>query len=357
MNTTFSPSYKSCRQRFLSAVQYSEFRLESLVMPKKGREDETLAMDVAVGGNEHSENIVVCFSGVHGAEGFAGSACQSHFLENIAPKVDLGNVKILLVHGVNPYGFSYLRRTNENNVDMNRNFVDFSKFRSDDHEYQELHKVLLASEIPNMDIIEGPLGEYVALQGASKFQEILAKGQYSESKGLFYGGTQAQWSRLTLEKVLLKEMVAAKKVAFLDIHTGLGPEGYGELIFNGSPQSQAYQFSAAMFGNDVKATHSGEAVATSSTGLVQHVFDFLDESCLFASSTLEYGTVEFANIVNALRSECWQYFYGTNESTKEKAREQMKSSFYVQTHRWEQAVLARFSDVITRALHCMAGNN
>jgi len=327
------------------------------MMQLKGLEGEDLAMDVAIGGNEQSNNILVCFSGVHGAEGFAGSACQRYFLDKILPGSELGNVKIILVHGVNPYGFSYLRRTNENNVDMNRNFVDFSNLQLDDCDYKTLHKVLLTSEIPDADVIEGPLGEYIAEEGSGKFQEVLAKGQYSENKGLFYGGDSAQWSRLTLEKLLKREMKDAEKVAFLDVHTGLGPEGYGELIFNGSPHSQSYQFSAEMFGEDLKASQSGESVATVSTGLIQHVFDFLDESCLFASTTLEYGTVDFANIVNALRQECWHHFYGTDEHARVAVRQNMMSSFYIQTPEWERAVISRFSAVVDRVMECMASEN
>ncbi len=43
-----------------------------------------------------------------------------------------GNVrKVLLIHSVNPYGMRHHRRTNENNVDLNRNVLGgFAELRS-----------------------------------------------------------------------------------------------------------------------------------------------------------------------------------------------------------------------------------
>lgn len=92
--------------------------------------------------------MVLHSSGVHGVEGYAGSAIQLNFLQSLLEKVmgdswvywviycwDLNtqdsvsevlsdDFAILVIHVVNPYGMSWWRRWNENNVDLNRNLID-----------------------------------------------------------------------------------------------------------------------------------------------------------------------------------------------------------------------------------------
>lgn len=64
-------------------------------------------------------------SGVHGVEGYAGSAVQNKILDFFleTPNMIKDDVAIVIIHVVNPYGMSWWRRWNENNVDLNRNFL------------------------------------------------------------------------------------------------------------------------------------------------------------------------------------------------------------------------------------------
>lgn len=73
-------------------------------------------------------------SGVHGVEGYLGSAVQIRFLHELVNRNEDHLVvtnkslatkykmrRILLIHSVNPFGMRHHRRTNKNNVDLNRN--------------------------------------------------------------------------------------------------------------------------------------------------------------------------------------------------------------------------------------------
>src|SRR3546814_17941537 len=68
-------------------------------------------------------------SAMHGEEGYCGSGCQVALLDDqtLLDKAQAGGIGILLIHAVNAYGFSWGHRTNEDNIDLNRNFCDFSK--------------------------------------------------------------------------------------------------------------------------------------------------------------------------------------------------------------------------------------
>jgi hypothetical protein len=64
-------------------------------------------------------------------EGYCGSGVQVfalHDAEWRAKARDAG-VAVLYIHALNPYGFSHIRRATHENVDLNRNFHDFSRSR------------------------------------------------------------------------------------------------------------------------------------------------------------------------------------------------------------------------------------
>ena len=63
-------------------------------------------------------------SGIHGVEGFFGSAVQLAFLDSLPPNWQPPpGTKFILLHALNPFGFAWRRRFNEENVDLNRNFL------------------------------------------------------------------------------------------------------------------------------------------------------------------------------------------------------------------------------------------
>ena len=77
-----------------------------------------------------------------GIEGFCGSGCQTGFLtENWKSRLAI-DTALVLVHANNPHGFAQ-RRINEDNIDLNRNFIDFDAKTPESPEYAELHPALV----------------------------------------------------------------------------------------------------------------------------------------------------------------------------------------------------------------------
>ena len=123
----FSNSYHEARTKFLTAAKAAGGNLEHYRNPYLGAETEELYIDVATFNLPGAKSILVLGSGTHGVEGFAGSGIQVGLLhEGISKNLPEG-VGLLIYHALNPYGFSYLRRFNEDNVDLNRNFVNHAK--------------------------------------------------------------------------------------------------------------------------------------------------------------------------------------------------------------------------------------
>jgi hypothetical protein len=125
----FSESYFHARQRFRSAARSSGAVLETILVYTDPVTGLGYTMDVAIlahaTSSEAAETILVHSSGVHGVEGFAGSAIQIAALSRLSTGSGddwrSGSVCTVFVHAVNPFGFASLRRFNENNVDLSRN--------------------------------------------------------------------------------------------------------------------------------------------------------------------------------------------------------------------------------------------
>src|SRR5690242_14063119 len=226
----FSSTYAQARERFLTAARDRGLRITSHVHPHlRGAEGEALAIDIATLGPDAAEGVLLLISGTHGAEGFCGSGCQVNFLRDDAFVADAlaSGVKIVFLHALNPYGFSYIRRTNEDNVDLNRNFRDFTRPIPPNTAYAEVHGFMVPATWPPAPENEARLMAYVKERGERALQQAVSSGQCEFADGLFYGGVRPAWSNTTLRKVLRDEAAGARTLGWIDFHTGLGPGGHG----------------------------------------------------------------------------------------------------------------------------------
>src|SRR5215471_211462 len=125
----FSPDYFTARTRFREAAKKTGARFETLPLDVRGSGGEELGIDIAWFGAENPRRVLLHSSGLHGVEGFAGSAIQLQLLNELPALAK--DAAVILVHILNPYGMSWLRRANENNVDLNRNFLKDGDYTDD----------------------------------------------------------------------------------------------------------------------------------------------------------------------------------------------------------------------------------
>ena len=112
MKSYFSTTYSDARAQFLSACLEANSNVKSYKTPETGPAGESLFTDTTWVGADDASNVVVVTSSTHGVEGFAGSAIQIGLLiDPDAPKPS-GDVALLLVHAINPYGFAKLKSFN-----------------------------------------------------------------------------------------------------------------------------------------------------------------------------------------------------------------------------------------------------
>ena len=109
----FSATYQEARAKFLDASKAADARVESFKNPSVGPGGEALYTDVAILGASDAKTVLVLGSGTHGVEGFAGSGIQTGLLrDGLATRLG-PNLRVVMIHAVNPYGFAHLRRVNE----------------------------------------------------------------------------------------------------------------------------------------------------------------------------------------------------------------------------------------------------
>src|SRR5205823_5190293 len=116
---------RTARRRFRAAAAALGARLEAFPTPAAGPDGEPLdlTIDAAVHGAERPRRVVLLTSGLHGVEGLVGSAVQVAVLDRLAGRQPPPDTAVVLLHALCPYGFDQLRRANEDNVDLNRNFL------------------------------------------------------------------------------------------------------------------------------------------------------------------------------------------------------------------------------------------
>lgn len=355
--SVFSADYAAARQAFLQAAHSAGARHAAYPHPLTGPNGEAVATDVAWLGPEDAEAVLVLLSATHGVEGFCGSAAQIDWLRH--GRLPEG-VALLVAHALNPHGFAWLRRVNENGVDLNRNFIDFEAPLPENHGYDELADAIVpqALDSETLQAADARLREYADDYGQTAFEAALSGGQFTHADGLFYGGKAPTWSRRTTETIIEDYGLARRKrVAVLDFHTGLGPFGYGEPICDHLPGSVGLELARKWYGSSVTEPAIGTSSSVAKAGLSDYGWQrMLGDAVVFIA--LEFGTYSFDNMIRVLRADHWLHRPGAIDWQAEQAeaiKADIRRHFYPATSDWQQAVLFRTRQCISQALSGMAG--
>lgn len=358
----FAGTYQEARRKFIEAAHAAGLQVESKLHPLRGAQGEELAMDVVRDGHPHAPAVLVLTSACHGAEGFCGSGVQVAALRDASwrARARERGVAVVYVHALNPWGFSHIGRTTHENVDLNRNFHDFSRPLPENPAYREVHPLLVPQEWPPSPANQAAIERYIAEHGMPALQAAVSSGQHEFEDGLFYGGRAPTWSNLAIRAVLGTHGRRAARLAWIDFHTGLGPAGVGERIYAGRDEAAAIARAKAWWnsGGDTPVTtlYDGTSSSAFLTGLMTHV---AYEECPQAEITamaLEYGTVPVMETVEVLRGEQWLRRHpDADPAQAAQLRQRIRDAFFIDTPEWKQKVLAQARQALRQAVDGLAG--
>lgn len=351
---TFSRSYPEARDKFLAAATAAGAEVRHWPHPLAGPDGGALATDTAWLGPRDAEHVLLVLSGTHGVEGLAGSGPQVDWLRR--PDRLPAATAVLLVHAVNPHGFAWLRRVTEENVDLNRNWVDFDAPLPQNPGYAELHAhyVPRALDAATLQAAEAAIAAFRQAHGEAAERQAHSSGQYTHADGLFYGGRAPTWARRTSEAILAEALGRARTVAVVDLHTGLGPYGYGEPICNHAPGGERVARARRWWGPSVTEPLLGTSSSQPKWGLTEFGHERALAHAEMAFVALEFGTFAPPRGAEVLRADAWLWTHGDPRGREAvPIREALRDHFFPPFADWQEMVLFRARQVFRQALEGM----
>jgi len=349
--SAFSADYFQARDRFRSLA--SNAQLFAYPIESMGQQGETLTIDVAKLGAQSPQKIVLVSSGIHGVEGFFGSAVQIALLEKTLNSSSLPpGLALVLVHSLNPYGFAWRRRTNEDNIDLNRNFLlPGEKYQGSPERYGDLNDFFNPTSVPSPYepfLIKGIL--VILRYGIKTLKNTLPVGQYDYPKGLFYGGSQPSQTYQILDAHLREWIGNAQDVVHLDLHTGLGRKGTYKLLIEESEKSQRTQWLKQKFGPDVLEILNPKGTAYYVRGSLGKWCQSKLPQCNYIFLTAEFGTYSIWRGIKVLRAENCAYFWSQNRQAYNWTIEELMEFAAPQDRAWRSSVVSQGLDLVKRAI-------
>ena len=304
----FSPDYETARGRFRRAATVAGAALHAIALSATGPHGEALCIDIAWLGAAHPRRVFLHTCGLHGVEAYTGSAVQLALLD--APPAPGPDDALVLVHVLNPYGMAWLRRTNENNVDLNRNFLmNGERWQGAPQLYRVLDPLLNPQSPPAHDGFRVRAPAIAVRLGFHRVKHAIAEGQYEYERGLFFGGRALEPGPRSFSAWLQQHVANADYVFGLDLHTGLGRRGTDTLLSSPVANASAPEALSDALGHalidpaqpSVAYTVRGGYGAALRHLLPRSRIDFILQ---------EIGTFPPLAILHALREENRWHFYG-----------------------------------------------
>ena len=317
--------------------------MEALPIDAKGPGGEALGIEIAWFGAENPRRVLLHSSGLHGVEGFAGSAIQLQLLNDV-PKVP-DDMALVIVHILNPYGMSWLRRTNESNVDLNRNFLSDNSYTGAPAAYGTLNSFLNPPTSPSTDLYTLRAGWLVLRHGMPALKIAVLSGQYEYPKGLFFGGKRLEQTGERYQAFLSNRFASAEQVVAFDVHTGIG--NYAEDLLMVQPV--AYPMLRPIFGDRVVPPDPEKTDSYPTTGSMDTIYARLMPKAKIYAVTQEFGTYSPMKVLHALREENRWHHYGAG-TIKHPTKDAMKETFCPADETWRKAVLRRGAELLNDGL-------
>ncbi len=337
----FSPDYRTSRARFLQSARKAGASTDSLPLDVRGPSGEELAIDCAWIGHKQPKKILFHSSGLHGMEGMAGAAIQIRMLETLSPPPE--GCAVVMVHALNPYGMAWMRRVNENNVDLNRNFLpEDDAFEGSSRGYKLLETLLNPRQpISRWDLYRLRVAWKVLRYGFNPLKQAVMQGQYEFDRGLFFGGRGLEkgpkmfldWARSRLGSV--------RRAVAVDVHVGLGRFGDDVLLIPCAPKSGRFKAMTRSFGPNVSGLDPERSIAYRIRGAFHAALERSFPEARWYCVSQEFGTHPPLHMLRVLREENAWHHYGQENDLSHRSKAAMLDTFCPAHPEWRARVLAR----------------
>lgn len=314
-------------------------------------------MHVAATGAARPERALVVMSGVHGVEGYVGSALQSALVARLDVTHLPADMAVLVLHAVNPWGMAWWRRQNESNVDLNRNWRrdDVDPVHND--AYDEVHHLACPDtpDIPDPEALLVQAQELVAQRGLAWVRDAITVGQYRHADGLHFGGHRTEESTAIVEAVTREHLTGVEHLLTVDLHTGHGPRGTLTALSDQPPGSVQDRFLRSVF-DRVEATEGNPDATTGvKNGQIANGLADLFPGATCVATSLEIGTAGDLEQLAATYQEQWVHRRGDRAHPRhQEAVWAYRCCFTPDDPQWESEALTRGGKALDAALASVA---
>ncbi|ORM63603.1 DUF2817 domain-containing protein [Pantoea rodasii] len=345
------PHYPSQRARFLAAVERQNGVATAYEHPLPGPLGEKLFTDVAVIGDPSASKLMMIISGTHGVEGYYGSDSQIDWLNRFTLSTLPADTAIVLLHLINPWGAAHLRRVNEDNIDLNRNFIDFTQAVPANTAYRAWHGIYHGERAS----ADGLLSDTFKGAGWQAMKRVVEAGQYDYPDGFFYGGAQPSWSYRTLQTIIANHLSQAETILSFDLHTGAGAWGHPMLLSIAEQQVKAHQWGKTLYGEWLTLLFTG-AGRDSETGVTATATGYLSQFLLTSLPhtqilplVVECGTYRGEEMHQRVRDDHWLHLQGEPSSEEGRViKQQLVEGFWPADRDWRDLVAFRTQQIFVR---------
>ncbi len=354
LSLLFSPDYATARARFRESARAAGFSLSAHAIDARGPDGGDLSLDIARKGASDARKVLVVSSGTHGVEGFFGSAVQLGLLHGLFARVQLPpHVAVVLVHAVNPFGFAWRRRVNENNIDQNRNFLlDGAEFSGAPEGYRKLDPLLNPPSPPGrFEPFLLSFASEVLKHGMPALKTAVATGQYDYPQGVFFGGHGPSQTQQILRQQLPSYIGKPERVLHVDLHTGLGKSATYALCVDLPVTDPRVSQLSREFGADFVQGFDTKGVLYEIRGGLGRWLEQRFPGTQYDTLLAEFGTYSSLRVITAMRRENRAHHYAAGRSeVLAEARAELLEVFAPKSPAWRRTVVTRGVHVVEQAL-------
>jgi hypothetical protein len=352
----YHESYTECREAFIRNFDVLRTVSDSLKTGKiqvQSRTDDSLYIDWCyIPARKEKKKLLILNSGLHGIEGYAGSAIQDMFIEKILKQQLPDDMGVLIIHGLNPYGFKYHRKATENNVDLNRNCIlEGQSFHIENAGYARLEDMLMPSKPVNINNPGNRFFYFTAIYKITResmpvLRQAALQGQYNFDKGIYYGGKTYEPQIQALKPFLTDKIRQYKMVLNVDLHTGYGKRGTLHLFIDKPEDPKVLHGIEKIFkGNRIDWGSSSDFYTIS--GEYTSWANNLVPGVLCIPMLIEFGTLDTQKTFGSLKSiqimilenEGAHYGY-KNKNNEMKTMQLFDEMYYPSSPVWRSKVIS-----------------
>ncbi len=356
----FSENYTDGREKFLTVCKKNSLFVESHINPcGQSPSGAELAMDVVWCGLKNASRILVVTTGTHGLEAATGSATVLQWLNEKNHLKLPQDCAVLIVHTINPFGWAFNSRTNEDNVDLNRNFLKHNQSYPINEKYQELYDLINVSRLNSESLHQAieKFHKYQVDEGKFAAIQAITAGQYTDATGLGYGGNHASWSKNKLIEIVQSKLKKAQKIVSIDWHTGIGEYGKPFFISLDKTDSLLYQLATQWWQTTIHSESVFEdGVKPNYTGLLmQNLNEEMQKlnGAHVLSVVIEMGTFELDSMLQALIIDSYLRRVSRVNETQNNSDYRIKliERFYPSMPEWRNSVLIHSKRIYQQAIN------